>query len=133
MEAVFRKTGIHQCALILFNQIIKSKRGDISFFLNQIGNVGSDFQVNTRFSNDILFLPPSKYGGLNQTSWKETYPGLIIQFAIAIATPEVYNLDPEEVKTLLGVNNIYADTGDVEVTYRADIDLYIAKKIAEGA
>ncbi len=50
-----------------------------------------------------------------------------------LATPEVYQLEPEEVKTLLGVNNIYADTGDVEVTYRADIDLYIAKKIAEGA
>lgn len=45
----------------------------------------------------------------------------------------VYQLTAEEVKTLLGVNNIYADTGDVEVTYRADIDLYIAKKIAEGA
>lgn len=50
-----------------------------------------------------------------------------------LATPQTYQLDPEEVKTLLGVNNIYADTGDVEVTYRADIDLYIAKKIAEGA
>lgn len=48
-------------------------------------------------------------------------------------TPEVYQLEPEEVKTLLGVNNIYADTGNVSVTYRADIDLYIAKKIAEGA
>lgn len=48
-------------------------------------------------------------------------------------TPEVYQLTPEQVKTLLGVNNIYADTGNVEVTYRADIDLYIAKKIAEGA
>lgn len=50
-----------------------------------------------------------------------------------IATPEVYQLEPEEVKTLLGVNNIYADTGNVSVTYRADVDLYIAKKIAEGA
>ena len=53
--------------------------------------------------------------------------------AYPLATPEVYQVDPEIVKTLLGVNNIYADTGDVEVTYRADIDLYIAKKIAEGA
>lgn len=49
-----------------------------------------------------------------------------------LATPETYQLTPEEVKTLLGVNNIYNDTnGDTEVTYRADIDLYIAKKIGE--
>lgn len=48
-----------------------------------------------------------------------------------LETPQTYQLEPEEVKTLLGVNNIYADTGDVEVTYRADVDLYIAKKIGE--
>lgn len=44
-----------------------------------------------------------------------------------LATPEVYQLEPEEVKTLLGVNNIYSDTGDVSVKYRADIPLYIEK------
>lgn len=44
-----------------------------------------------------------------------------------LPAPEVFQLTPEEVNTLLGVNNIYADTGDVEVTYRADIDLYIEK------
>jgi hypothetical protein len=56
-----------------------------------------------------------------------------IYIASKINNPQVYQLTPEQVRTLLGVNNIYADTGDVEVTYRADIDLYIAKKIAEGA
>lgn len=56
-----------------------------------------------------------------------------MQVVYELNTPETYQLTPEEVKTLLGVNNIYADTGNVEVTYRADIDLYIAKKIAEGA
>lgn len=96
-------------------------------FNGQIGNVGSVFQVNTRFSNDVLFLPPSQYGGLDQTQWKETYPDLVVQFAIEIATPEVYQLSPEEVNTLLGVNNIYSDTGDVSVKYRADIPLYIEK------
>lgn len=56
-----------------------------------------------------------------------------IQIIYPFSTPVVYQLEPEEVRTLLGVNNIYADTGNVSVTYRADIDLYIAKKIAEGA
>ena len=48
-----------------------------------------------------------------------------------LATPIVYQLTPQEVKTLLGVNNIFADTGDVEVEYRADTKLYIDKQIAE--
>ena len=66
-------------------------------------------------------------------AWQDEIRTNGLTIAWEIDTPEVYQLEPEEVKTLLGVNNIYADTGDVEVTYRADIDLYIAKKIAEGA
>lgn len=51
------------------------------------------------------------------------------QFVYVLATPYEIQLTPEEVRTLLGVNNIYADSGDVEVTYRADIALYIDKII----
>jgi len=38
-----------------------------------------------------------------------------------------YQLDPHEIASLLGVNNIFADTGDTNVEYRADIKLYIEK------
>lgn len=44
-----------------------------------------------------------------------------------LATPIEIQLTPEEVTTLLGTNNIFADSGDVEVKYRADIALYIEK------
>ena len=47
-----------------------------------------------------------------------------------LATPIAYQLTPQEVRTLLGDNNIWADTGDSTVTYKADIQRYIAKKIA---
>ena len=47
-----------------------------------------------------------------------------------IATPQTYQLTPTQVETLLGVNNIWADTGDVSVEYRADTGLYIAKVIS---
>ena len=49
-----------------------------------------------------------------------------------LTTPQAYPLTAESVKTLLGDNNIFADTGDVlELVYRADVELYIAKKLAE--
>lgn len=48
-----------------------------------------------------------------------------------LATPITYQLTPTEVTTLLGTNNIWADTGDTSVTYRADIQKYIQKKISE--
>lgn len=41
----------------------------------------------------------------------------------------VYNITAEQVKTLLGTNNIWADTGNVSVEYRADTKLYISKRL----
>ena len=54
------------------------------------------------------------------------------QIAYPVATPITYQLTPHEVKSLLGQNNIYADTGDTSVEYRADIKAYINRKIAEA-
>lgn len=45
-----------------------------------------------------------------------------------LENPVTYQLTPTEVKTLLGVNSIQANTGDVEVEYYADVDLYLQKK-----
>ena len=44
-----------------------------------------------------------------------------------LSNPQTYQLTPTEVSTLLGANNIWADTGDVSVNYRADTTLYIDK------
>lgn len=52
------------------------------------------------------------------------------QVVYELATPQTYQLDPVEVRTLLGDNNIYADTGAVDVAYRADTKLYIDNAIA---
>ena len=50
-----------------------------------------------------------------------------IQVVYPLATPQTYQLTPQEVKTLLGQNNVWADTGDTDVTYRADPKLYIQR------
>lgn len=44
-----------------------------------------------------------------------------------LAEPLTYQLTPTEATTLLGINNIYADTGDTSVEYCADTKLYIQK------
>ncbi|MBR3334318.1 MAG: collagen-like protein [Clostridia bacterium] len=59
------------------------------------------------------------------TSFKAAMSG--VQLVYELATPQTYQLTPVEVSTLLGTNNIYADTGDVEVQYRADTALFIQK------
>ena len=43
-----------------------------------------------------------------------------------LTTPITYQLSPVEIRTILGVNNIWTDTnGDSAIQYRADIDLII--------
>ena len=64
-------------------------------------------------------------------NWIAEIGGLDVVYILT--NPVAFQLTPTEVKTLLGVNNIWADTGDVEVTYRADTKLYIDKKLAELA
>lgn len=46
-----------------------------------------------------------------------------------LATPQTYQLTPVEVKTLLGQNNVFANTGNVSVEYPADTKMYIDNQI----
>ena len=41
-----------------------------------------------------------------------------------------YQLTPQEITSLLGTNNLWADTGDSEVEYRADTKMYVDAKVA---
>ena len=53
------------------------------------------------------------------------------QILYELATPVEYDLaDVQQIKTLLGENNIFTDTnGDVDVIYRANTALYIKKEL----
>lgn len=55
-----------------------------------------------------------------------------VQLVYELETPITYTLTPQEVSTLLGQNNIWADAGDTTVEYRANTSAYIAKKISEA-
>lgn len=47
------------------------------------------------------------------------------QLVYELATPIIVTLSPSQISTLLGTNHLWADTGDVTVTYRADTKRYI--------
>ena len=49
------------------------------------------------------------------------------QIVYELDTPQTYQLTPIEVTTLFGDNVVWSDAGDVDVTYRADIQKYIQK------
>ena len=52
-----------------------------------------------------------------------------IHFVAQLATPQTYQLTPTQVHALLGQNNVWADCGDVEVQYKADVQRWVEKKL----
>lgn len=50
-----------------------------------------------------------------------------LQLCLFLDSPVTYPLSVEQVKTLLGLNNIWSNADNIDVTYRADIALYVQK------
>ena len=93
------------------------------------GNQQPDLTIRGAESGNVhrLFIRDNSCADL--TAFNTAIQGAMLCYEIE--TPQTVQLTPTEVKTLLGTNNIFADTGDVEVNYRADIGLYIDKKISQ--
>ena len=61
-------------------------------------------------------------------AWLASNP---MQLCYELATPQTYQLDPQTIDLLLGQNNVWTDCGSVEVTYKADIQRWVLKKLSE--
>ena len=59
--------------------------------------------------------------------WNTMLSATPLQVVYKLASPQSVQLTATEVKSLLGQNNIFADCGNSEVEYRADVTLYIQK------
>ena len=55
-----------------------------------------------------------------------------LQICYELATPITVQLTPSQMQTLLGENHIWADTGSIDMTYRADTKLFVNKQIEEN-
>lgn len=96
---------------------------------SMIGGASDDNSITVGRTNtwdNYLLIRDKTY--TDETTFKTFLNGTYLVYELA--TPVTYQLTPQEVSTLLGLNNIWADCGDVEVEYRADTKLYIEKLTA---
>ena len=89
-----------------------------------IGSV-PDNAIYSGGTSDTIYIKDTAYSDVDL--WKAARGS--IQVVYPLATPVIHQLTPTQVKTLLGYNNIWTDSGTVEVQYRANIGLYIQKII----
>ena len=70
----------------------------------------------------------------NTTSFKTAMNG--VQLVYELATPQTYQLTPQQVTTLLGTNYIWADSGDVSVSgftiVNKDVQIHIDNSLTEA-
>lgn len=75
---------------------------------NVVGEV-NDTTIAIPQNGDILTVRDSRY--TDATDFKTAMNG--VQLVYELATPTTYHLTPTQVRTLVGNNNIWADTGDI--------------------
>jgi len=77
-----------------------------------------------------LFVWDSAYINTSSANFQTAMSG--VKLVYPLATPDTVPLTSAQLSTLLGQNNIWADTGDVTVTYRADTKMYIDNAVADA-
>ena len=98
--------------------------GGVAGFLNDAN--GGNYTIGNCSGNQQIYIRDDDY--TDKTEFKTAMDG--IQLVYDLATPITYHLTPQEVRTLLGTNNVWSDAGSVAVTYKADVQLYIDKRIS---
>lgn len=79
------------------------------------------FSINNSFTdaNDVI----SWFASMKNA-------GTPLQMCLELVTPVTYQLSAPIIRSLLGTNNVWADTGDIlELNYAADTKLYISKEL----
>ena len=85
-------------------------------FGNQVMNVGAYWSANTNSTNDILFLRSARYNDMSQSDWQAL--AIDVQIAVELTTPVLLaTLTPQQISALVGVNTVWSDADNVEVTY----------------
>ena len=106
-------------------QIISDKYKSVSAYTAT--HTGREANSIAIVSNTRIFVTVPSGTYADASAFEAALTNSPLQVVYKLATPITYNLTPTEVKTLLGANNIWADTGDVDVDYRADTKLYIER------
>ena len=84
---------------------------------------GSDTGITIGNTDGRLMVCDMTYS--DKTTFTSAMNG--VQLAYTLATPITVQLTPAELSLLFGTNNVWADTGDTSVGYRADTKLYIER------
>lgn len=74
------------------------------------------------------FVVGSVVGATTVDQWRTWLNSNPISYTYELATPQTYQLTPQQVETLVGVNNAWSEQGDVELSYHIPITNLLVKR-----
>ena len=89
---------------------------------------GQMTQAYGAYANLVEFRD-SRFESSTSAQVKSALDGLYLLYKKATPTP--FTTTPTTINTLKATNNIFADSGNVSVTYKADTQLWVEKKLSE--
>lgn len=90
-------------------------------------------QVHVNISNDLLGI--TDYTQETVSTAKAKLNAYLAEHPVTVTipiAPTAIEVDPHTIPSRLGDNNVWSDAGDISVVYRADVGLYIDKRINEA-
>ena len=99
------------------------------FAFNSKANQANVSRANTfvQGASKALFIQVEKTLATDADAFKSWLASNPVTVVYGLQQPQTYTLTPTEVSTLLGENNVWADAGAVEVTYRRDITIALSE------
>lgn len=94
-----------------------------------IGAIRPDKTINIGvpyFDSQKMTVSVKDTSYIDATVFKTAMSG--VQLVYELETPLTYQLTSQQISFLQGTNNLWVNTGDISVTYKADIQKYIDKK-----
>ena len=87
--------------------------------------VNQDKQFSFNYS-DTKYITVHDTAYTNATTFKSAMNG--VQLVYELATPQTYQLTPQQVNTLVGQNNVWSEQGNIELSYHIPITNLLVKR-----
>lgn len=91
---------------------------------NGLWSASSDDCCGGNQSTTRFYIKDTSY--TNATTFKSAMNG--VQLVYELATPQTYQLTPQQVNTLVGTNNVWSEQGNIELSYHIPITNLLVKR-----
>ena len=103
--------------------------GSTATALATLGNGGCGLYWNNtveEYSYPFLYICNEAFAGNTGEQVKSAMNG--VQLVYELATPQTYQLTPQQVNTLVGTNNVWSEQGNIELSYHIPITNLLVKR-----